>query len=613
MQRRDDIRNIAIIAHVDHGKTTLVDAILQQTGTFRENQKIERRVMDSNDLEKERGITIFSKNASFHYKDHKINIVDTPGHADFGGEVERILSMVDGVLLLVDAFEGPMPQTKYVLRKSLEAGLKVMVVVNKIDRPRSRPVEVHDMVLDLFIELGAHEDQLDFPYVFASAKLGFAKHKIDDPEENMFPLLDKIITEIPAPIAHVDENFQMLVTSINYNEYLGRVAVGKIYRGTVKSGQQVARIRADGKISQFKIAKLFGFEKLTRVEIDSASAGDIVAIAGIEDITIGETLADLDNPVALPFTAIDQPTMTMNFMVNNSPFAGKEGKFVTSRHLRDRLYKELLSNLALKVEDTASADVFEVSGRGELHLSILIETMRREGFEFAVSAPVVILREIEGKMCEPIEELICDVPEGSMGVVIEKLGQRKAEMMNMHHISDVTIRLTFHIPTRGLLGYSNEFKTDTRGEGIMTHTIHGYEPFKGEIKGRKAGALIAMEHGEANGYALSNLDDRGIFFIRVGTPIYPGMVVGENSREFDIVVNLNKAKKLSNMRASGTDDALKITPPRVLTLEEALEWINDDELIEVTPQSIRLRKRVLDENERKIWDKKRKSSSEVNS
>ncbi|NUQ81886.1 MAG: translational GTPase TypA [Bacteroidetes bacterium] len=611
MKRRENLRNIAIIAHVDHGKTTLVDAILQQTGTFRENQKVERRVMDSNELERERGITIFSKNASFFYKDHKVNIVDTPGHADFGGEVERILSMVDGVLLLVDAFEGPMPQTKYVLRKSLEAGLKVLVVINKIDRPRSRPVEVHDMVLDLFIELGAHEDQLEFPYVFASAKQGIAKHKMEDPDENIFPLIDKILTEIPAPVVAFDEPLQMLVTSIDYNDYLGRIAIGKIYKGNIQTNTQVVRIREGGAINKFRIAKLFGFEKLTRVEIESAEAGDIVALSGLDDITIGETIADPENPVALPSISIDQPTMTMNFMVNNSPFAGKEGKFVTSRHLRDRLYKELLSNLALRVEDTESADIFKVSGRGELHLSILIETMRREGYEFAVSAPEVILREIEGKLCEPIEELICDVPEGSMGVVIEKLGQRKADMMNMHHISDVVIRLTFHIPTRGLLGYSNEFKTDTRGEGIMTHTIYGYEPYKGEIRGRKNGAIIAMENGEANGYSLNNLDDRGIFFIKAGTPVYTGMVVGENNREFDLVVNLNKAKKLTNMRASGSDEALKITPPRLLTLEEALEWINDDELIEVTPQTIRLRKRILDENERKIWEKKRKSASET--
>lgn len=608
MNRRDEIRNIAIIAHVDHGKTTLVDTILQQTGTFRDNQRVEKRVMDNNELERERGITIFSKNASFHYKDKKINIVDTPGHADFGGEVERIMSMVDGVLLLVDAFEGAMPQTKFVLRKAMEAGLKVLVVINKIDRPRCRPMEVLDMVLDLFIELGANEDQLDFPYVFASAKNGFAKHKLDDPEENIFPLLDKILTEIPGPVADLNEPFQMMVSSIDYNDYLGRIAIGKIYKGTVKAASTVTLINREGKHEKFKIQKLFGFEKMTRVEVLLAHAGDIIALSGHENVTIGETIADSENPVALPVIAIDEPTMSMNFIVNNSPFAGMEGKYVTTRAIRDRLHKELLSNLALRVEDTDSTDAFKVSGRGELHLSILIETMRREGYEFAVSSPEVIYKTVDGKLCEPIEELYVDVPEGSMGVVIEKLGQRKAEMKNMAPISDTMVRLTFHIPTRGLIGYASEFKTDTRGEGMINHVLYEYQPYKGDMKRRKNGAIIVMERGEANGYSLSNLDDRGIFFIEATTPVYEGMIAGEHARDNDIVVNLNKAKKLTNMRASGTDESLKITPPKILSLEEALEWINDDELVEVTPKNIRLRKRVLGENERKSWEKKRKAT-----
>lgn len=611
MQIRDDIRNIAIIAHVDHGKTTIIDSILQETGAFRSNQKVESQIMDSNAIEKERGITIFSKNASFFYNDKKINIVDTPGHADFGGEVERVLSMVDGALLLVDAFDGPMPQTKYVLKKALQEKLKVLVVINKIDRPRCRPMEVLDLVYDLFIELGADEEQLDFPYVFASGKQGFAKNNLEDPDENIIPLLDKIISEIPGPHASVEEPLQMLVSSIDYNEYLGRIAIGKISKGVVKVNQQIAQMLVDGKIKKFKVQKLFGFDKLTRVEIDEASAGDIVALAGVENVNIGETLADPENPVALPSIQIDEPTISVNFMVSNSPFAGKEGKFVTSRHLRDRLQKELLSNLALRVEDTDSTDSFRVSGRGELHLSILMETMRREGYEFSVSSPEVIFKEVEGQLNEPIEELTCDVPSDFVGTVIEKLGQRKAEMVHMENITEGLVRLVFHIPTRGLIGYSGEFKTDTKGEGIMANVLFGYAPFKGEIRRRKNGAIISMEAGEAIAYSMGNLDDRGIFFVTPGSPIYEGMIVGEHNKDNDLVVNLTKAKKLTNFRAAGNDDNVKFTPPKVLSLEEALEWINDDELVEITPNSIRIRKKVLNEQERKVWEKKMKTAVAV--
>ncbi|RYX99772.1 translational GTPase TypA, partial [bacterium] len=602
---------IAIIAHVDHGKTTLIDGILQQTGTFRANQKVEAQIMDSNTLEKERGITIFSKNASFSYQDKKINIIDTPGHADFGGEVERVLSMVDGALLLVDAFDGPMPQTKYVLRKALEEKLQILVVVNKIDRPRCRPAEVLDMVYDLFIELGATEEQLDFPYVFASGKLGTAKNSLEEADVDIKPLLDKIVAKIPAPLVSIDEPLQMLVSSIDYNEYLGRIAVGKILKGKITSGQQVALMLTTGEIKRLKATKLFGFEKLAKVEVEEASAGDIVAIAGLENVTIGETVADPINPVALPPIQIDEPTISVNFMVSTSPFAGKEGKFVTSRHIRDRLYKELLSNLALRVEDTDSTESYKVSGRGELHLSILMETMRREGFEFAVSSPEVIYKTIDGKLSEPLEELICDVPENCIGIVMEKLGQRKADMINMENISDTTMRLIFHIPTRGLIGYSSEFKTDTKGEGIMNHLLHDYTPYRGEIKRRKNGAIISMDFGDAVTYSLSNLDDRGSFFISPGTPVYEGMIIGEHTKDADLVVNICKTKKLTNMRASGTDDASRVTPPRLLTLEEAVDWINNDELVEITPKSIRIRKKHLDENERKQAEKRAKVASEV--
>jgi GTP-binding protein len=612
MQRREDIRNIAIIAHVDHGKTTLVDAILKQTGTFRENQKVDKRIMDSNDQEKERGITIFAKNAGYIFNGIKVNIVDTPGHADFGGEVERILKMVDGVLLLVDAFEGPMPQTKFVLRKSLELGLKPLVVINKIDRPQARPMQVVDMVLDLFIQLGANEDQLDFPYIFASAKNGFAKFKLEDEDKDILPLLEMVNNVIPGPAADVNAPFQMLINTIDYSEYLGRIAVGRIFKGTVKVGETIAAIDRSGTITKGKVAKLFLFEKLGKTEAAEASAGDICAISGFEKISIGDTFADVNNPVALPSIDIDEPTISMNFSVNNSPFAGREGKFVTSRNIRERLFKETLSNVALRVEETDSADTFKVSGRGELHLSVLIETMRREGFEIAVSRPEVILKRNEqGQLLEPFENVTVDVPDNFVGVVIEKMGRRKGDMKNMLQLGNGVTRLEFEIPTRGLLGFNTEFTTDTKGEGIMTHTFKSYEAYRGEISSRSTGVLVSMEQGDAITYGMFNLLDRGTFFIDAGVPVYTGMIVGESTREFDMVINICKAKKLTNMRASGTDEATKLPPPRRLSLEQSLEFINDDELVEVTPKSIRLRKKILDETLRNRESKKKKSIDEL--
>jgi GTP-binding protein len=615
IRRREDIRNIAIIAHVDHGKTTLVDAILKQTGTFRENQKIEERIMDSNPQERERGITIFAKNAGYNYKNHKVNIVDTPGHADFGGEVERILKMVDGALLLVDALEGPMPQTKFVLRRALEAGLKIIVVINKIDRPNARPLQVIDEVLDLFIHLGANEEQIDFPYIFASGKAGYAKYKLEDEGKDITPLLDMILEKIPAPEADVDAPFQMLVNSLDYSDYLGKIVVGRIMKGKVKPGDPVALVEknaSDVSVKKAKVAKLFLFEKLGRVEAAEAFAGDIVALSGIEEGNIGSTLCHPDFPIALEPLSITEPTVSMFFSVNNSPFAGKEGKFVTSRNLRDRLYKEVITNVAMKVEDTDSADTFKVSGRGELHLSVLIETMRREGFELQVSRPEVILKRDEnGKLLEPYESVTIDVPQDYVGIVIEKMGKRKGDMKNMVSLEGGMTRLEFEIPTRGLLGFQSEFVMDTKGEGILTHIFKSYEPYKGEINSRTSGALISAETGEAVAYALAQLDDRGTFFIEPGTPVYEGMVVGESARDFDMTVNVCKTKKLTNMRASGSDEALKITPPRKLTLEQSLEFINDDELVEVTPKSIRIRKKILDETTRNREAKRKKSTAEV--
>lgn len=615
IRRREDIRNIAIIAHVDHGKTTLVDAILKQTGTFRENQKIEERIMDSNPQERERGITIFAKNAGYNYKNHKVNIVDTPGHADFGGEVERILKMVDGALLLVDALEGPMPQTKFVLRRALEAGLKIIVVINKIDRPNARPLQVIDEVLDLFIHLGANDEQIDFPYIFASGKAGYAKYKLEDEGKDITPLLDMILEKIPAPEADFDAPFQMLVNSLDYSDYLGKIVVGRIMKGKVKPGDPVALVEKNASnvsIKKAKVAKLFLFEKLGKVEATEASAGDIVALSGIEEGNIGSTLCHPDFPIAIEPLSITEPTVSMFFSVNNSPFAGKEGKFVTSRNLRDRLYKEVITNVAMKVEDTDSADTFKVSGRGELHLSVLIETMRREGFELQVSRPEVILKRDEnGKLLEPYESVTIDVPQDYVGIVIEKMGKRKGDMKNMVSLEGGMTRLEFEIPTRGLLGFQSEFVMDTKGEGILTHIFKSYEPYKGEINSRTSGALISAETGEAVAYALAQLDDRGTFFIEPGTPVYEGMVVGESARDFDMTVNVCKTKKLTNMRASGSDEALKITPPRKLTLEQSLEFINDDELVEVTPKSIRIRKKILDETTRNREAKRKKSTAEV--
>ena len=598
----ENIRNIAIIAHVDHGKTTLVDAMLVQSGVFREHQVITERVMDSNDLEKERGITILSKNLAVQRGDLKINIVDTPGHADFGGEVERILKMVDSVLLLVDAFDGPMPQTRFVLKKSLDLGIKPIVVINKIDRPGARPEAVVDMVFDLFCELTANEQQLDFPIVYASAKFGIAKATLADESTTLDPLFDMIRKRVDPPAGDPAASFQMLISSIDYNKFIGRTATGKIANGTIHAGDHVARIDRDGKVTNGRITKLLGYQGLQQVEISEASAGDIITIAGFDELGISETLADVENPQALPYVAIDEPTLSMNFIVNNSPFAGREGKWVTSRNIRERLMKELRTNVSLRVEDTASTDTFKVSGRGELHLSILIENMRREGFELSVSKPEVIYREIDGEKCEPIEYLAIDVPEEYQGTVIEKLGRRKAELTSMQTMEG-TNRVEFQIPARGLIGFRTEFMTDTRGTGVMNHSFHSYAPYKGPIEGRKNGVLIAMEAGETVAYSLFNLQDRGILFVGPGVQVYEGMIIGQHSRENDLVVNSCRGKKLTNVRASGSDDAVRIIPPKNLSLEQALEYIDDDELVEITPKSIRLRKRYLDANERKRFEK----------
>lgn len=591
---RNNIRNIAIIAHVDHGKTTLVDGMLRQSGVFRENEQVQERVMDSNDLERERGITILSKNTAVSYKDIKINIVDTPGHADFGGEVERVLKMVDSVLLLVDSFEGTMPQTRFVLRKALQLSLKPIVVINKIDRPEARPLEVLDEVLELFIELGADDDQLDFPVVYASSREGYAIRNLDDKPVSLEPLFETIIEHVPPPKGSFDEPLQFLVSSIDYDDYVGRIGVGRVERGTVKAGQQAVLCKKDGTMENVKISRLYVYSGLKRIETSSATMGDIIAVSGIGNITIGETVCDPSAPEPLPFIDIDEPTISMTFSVNNSPFAGREGTFVTSRHLRDRLFKELETNVSLRVEETDSPDSFKISGRGELHLSILIETMRRQGYEFQVSKPTVIYKEDNGVRLEPIEYLIIDVPEDYMGVVMEKLGSRKAEMVNMHSSQNGYMRLEFKIPARGLIGYRSEFLTDTKGNGIMNHVFNGFEPYKGDIPGRQRGSMIAWEDGEAVTYGLYNAQERGSLFITPGVKVYEGMIVGENSRVEDIVVNVCKKKHVTNMRASGSDEALRLTPPVVLSLEQALEFIADDELVEITPKNIRLRKRILD-------------------
>ncbi|MBE0598643.1 MAG: translational GTPase TypA [Desulfuromonadales bacterium] len=601
----ENIRNIAIIAHVDHGKTTLVDAMLRQSGLFRENQVITERVMDSNDLEKERGITILSMNLSIHIGELKINIVDTPGHADFGGEVERVLKMVDSVLLLVDAFDGPMPQTRFVLKKSLDLGIRPIVVINKIDRPGARPEWSVDQVFDLFCELNADENQLDFPVIYASAKQGYAKRTLDEPAVGMQPLFEMIRERVAPPVVDPDGPFQMLVANIDYNEYIGRIATGKIFSGKVKTGETIALVQRDGKLSKGRISKLLGYEGLKQVEVTEAFAGDIISVAGFEEVGIGETLADAANPVAIPYVSIDEPTLSMNFMVNTSPFAGREGKLVTSRNIRERLTRELRTNVSLRVEETDNTDTFQVSGRGELHLSILIENMRREGYELAVSKPQVIYREIDGVRCEPMEYLVVDVPEDYQGTVIEKLGPRKAEMVSLHQMDGIN-RLEFIIPARGLIGFRTEFLTDTRGTGVMTHTFHEYAPYKGDISGRKNGVLIAIETGVTVAYSLFNLQDRGTLFVNPGTEIYEGMIIGQHSKDNDLVVNSSREKKLTNVRASGTDEAIRLIPPRLLTLEQALEYIAEDELVEVTPKSIRLRKKYLDPNDRKRSEKKTK-------
>ena len=588
-----EIRNIAIIAHVDHGKTTLVDGMLKQSGTFRVNEQVEERVMDSNDLERERGITILSKNTSVMYNGIKINIVDTPGHADFGGEVERVLGMVEGVVLLVDAFEGAMPQTRFVLKKALELDLKPIVVVNKIDKKDARPTEVVNEIVDLFIDLDATDDQLEFPVIYASSREGFATYEFDIENSDLKPLFDTIVKYVPAPDANTEEPFQMLVSNIDYDEYVGKIAVGKIKRGKVKVNEQIAICEKDGNVKNAKAGRIYIYNGLKKEEAPEAGAGEIVCIAGLGNFNIGETLCDLSNIDPLPVIEVDEPTISMNFLVNNSPFAGREGTFVTSRHLRDRLFKETETNVSLRVEETDSADCFKVSGRGELHLSILIETMRREGYEFQVSKPVIILKEKKGVTCEPIEHLIVDVPEEYVGNVIEKLGSRKGEMVNMHPGASGYTRVEFKIPSRGLIGYRSEFLTDTKGNGVMNSILIGYEGYKGEIQGRQRGSIIAWEDGESITYGLYNAQGRGRLFIGPGVNVYEGMVVGENAKSDDIVLNVCKKKQLTNTRASGSDDALRLTPHDELSLEQCLEFIADDELVEVTPENIRLRKKIL--------------------
>ena len=589
----EKIRNIAIIAHVDHGKTTLVDALLRQSHVFRENEQVQERVMDSNDLERERGITILSKNTSVMYNGVKINIVDTPGHADFEGEVERVLKTVDGVLLVVDAFDGPMPQTREVLKKSLALNLQPIVVINKIDRPGANPLKAVDKVLELFMDLNATDEQLDFPVIYASAKNGIAKMNLNDESDNITCIFDTIIDYIKPPKCEIDGPMQLLVSNIDYDDYLGRIAVGRVERGTIKAGQAVSICKED-KTVQGKLAKLFTYEGLKRVEAEEIQAGDIVAVSGISDINIGDTICDLDNPEKIPFINIDEPTVSMTFSVNDGPLAGKEGKFVTSRHIRDRLFKELERNVSLRVKETDKAESFEVCGRGELHLSILIENMRREGFELLVSRPKVIFKDIDGVKCEPIETLSVNVPDDSVGNVIEKLGRRKAEMINMEPAEPGHTKIEFKIPSRGLIGYRTEFLTDTKGEGTMASVFKDYEPYKGEIQSRTRGVLVAFEAGTSITYGLYNAQLRGELLIGAGVEVYEGMIVGINSRNEDISINVCKEKHLTNTRASGSDDALRLVPPLKMSLEQSIEFIADDELVEVTPKNIRLRKRILD-------------------
>ena len=602
---RKDLRNIAIIAHVDHGKTSLVDAMLHQSGIFRANESVQERVMDSNDLERERGITILAKNTAIEYKDVKINIVDTPGHADFGGEVERVLKMVDGVLLVVDAFEGPMPQTRFVLRKALALNLKPLVVVNKIDRSDARPLEVVDEIFELFLQLEASEEQLDFSVIFTSARQGVAGHEPNTLHPTLAPLFETILQVIPPPPTDTVSPLQILVTSLDYDDYVGRIALGRVVRGQICANSQVAVIKRDDSVEQMKVSKLYVFNGLERLEVPEASAGEIIAISGIPNINIGETIAAPLQPEALPTIDVDEATLTMTFMVNNSPYAGTEGAHVTSRKLRDRLFKELETNVSLRVEESGATDAFQVSGRGELHLSILIENMRREGFELQVSKPEVILKEVDGVTCEPFEMLTCDVPDTSVGAVIELLGPRKADLMNMATLVGGVARLEFLVPARGLIGFRGEFLTETRGEGIMSHVFHSYRSFKGMMHQRNHGSLVASDIGTATTYAMYQIQERGILFLEPGTKVYEGMIVGQNSREQDLDVNITRKKQLTNMRASGADDALRLEMPRMLTLEEALEYIADDEYVEITPLSIRLRKKYLDKNTRIKYEKQR--------
>lgn len=599
--KREDVRNIAIIAHVDHGKTTLVDELLKQSGTFRENQEVAERVMDSNDIERERGITILSKNTAVHYKNTKINIIDTPGHADFGGEVERVLKMVNGVILVVDAYEGVMPQTKFVLQKALDLDLDLIVCVNKIDRPEARPDEVVDEILELLLELDANDKQLDCPFIFASARGGYAKYKIEDESDNMVPLFETIIKNIPAPEGDPEAPLQVLISTIDYNDYVGRIGVGKVDNGVIKVNQEVMIVNHHDpdKHQRVKVTKLYEFDGLNKVEVNEATIGSIVAISGITDIKIGDTICSVDNPQAIPFQKISEPTITMNFMVNDSPLAGQEGKFVTSRHLRDRLMRELNTDVSLRVEETDDMDSFKVSGRGELHLSVLIENMRREGYEFAVSKAEVIYKTDErGKKLEPMEVAYIDVPDDCSGTVIQKLSMRKGELNGMAPLNGGTTRLEFSIPSRGLIGYTNEFLTDTKGSGVINTIFDGYGPYKGDIQYRKQGSLIAFENGEAITYGLFNAQERGTLFIGPGAKVYAGMIVGQTGRYEDIEVNVCKTKHLTNTRSSSADDALRLVPPKIMSLEQSLEFIDSDELLEVTPKNLRIRKKILDSTAR---------------
>jgi len=607
LKLREDVRNIAIIAHVDHGKTTLVDQLLKQSGTFRSNEHVEERAMDSNDIERERGITILAKNTAIQYKDTRINILDTPGHADFGGEVERIMKMVDGVLLVVDAYEGCMPQTRFVLKKALEQNITPIVVVNKIDRDFARPVEVIDEVIDLFIELGANEDQLEFPVIYASAINGTASTNPEKQDENMQSLYDAIVEFIPAPIDNHEEPLQFQVALLDYNDYVGRIGIGRVFRGTMHVGQQVALMKLDGSVKQFRVTKIFGFFGLKRQEVQEAKAGDLIAVSGMEDINVGETVCPIEHQDALPILRIDEPTLQMTFAVNNSPFAGREGKYLTSRKIEERLLAQLHTDVSLRVENTDSPDAWIVSGRGELHLSILIENMRREGYELQVSKPEVIVKVIDGVRCEPIERVQIDVPEEHTGSVMESIGARKGEMLDMINNGSGQVRLIFNVPARGLIGYTTEFLTMTRGYGIINHTFDSYQPMlPGQVGGRHQGVLVSMESGKASTYGIMQVEDRGTIFVEPGTEIYEGMIVGENTRENDITVNITKVKQATNVRSANKDQTSVIKKPRIMTLEESLEYLNDDEYCEVTPESIRLRKKILDKNEREKAAKKKK-------